>query len=87
MTGEEREALEQRICNFHYDSSNKLQQNYFIEQNVPRRTVYYILNKYLRYGTAKEQSRSGRPLKLSDRKLNDIAKSVNNRSGISQSKI
>ena len=84
MTREEREALEQRICNFHCDSSNKLQQNYFIEQNIPRRIVYYILNKYIRYGIAKDQPQSGRLLKLSDRKLNDIVKSVNNRSGISQ---
>ncbi|CAF4685028.1 unnamed protein product, partial [Rotaria socialis] len=73
MTRDEREALSQL--------------HYFVKQNIPRRTIYYILNKYLRYGIARDQPRSGRPLKLSNKKLNDIVKSVNNRSGISQRKI
>ena len=90
MTRDEREALGQRICNFYRDSSNKSVKttvNCLIKQNIARRTVYCILNKYLRYGTTKDQTRSGRPLKLSNKKLNDIVKSVNNRSGISQHKI
>ncbi|CAF2036103.1 unnamed protein product [Rotaria magnacalcarata] len=90
MTRDERQALSQRICNFYCDSSNKSVKttvHYFVKQNIPRRTIYYILNKYLRYGIARDQSRSGRPLKLSNKKLNDIVKSVNNRSGISQRKI
>ena len=45
------------------------------------------MNEYLSYGTTKDQRRSARPLKLFDKKLNDIVKSVNNRSGISQRKI
>ena len=45
------------------------------------------MNKYLRIWTTEDQLRSGRPLKLSDKKLNDIVKCVNNRSGISQRKI
>ncbi|CAF2010649.1 unnamed protein product [Rotaria magnacalcarata] len=90
MTRDEREALSQRICNFYCDSSNKSVKttvHYFVKQNIPRRTIYYISNKYLRYGIARDQPRSGRPLKLSNKKLNDIVKSVNNRSGISQRKI
>ena len=54
MTGDEGEALEQRICNFYCNSSNKSVKtpvNYFIKQNIPGRNVYYILNKYLRYWT------------------------------------
>ena len=57
MISHEREALSQRICNFYRDSSNKSVKttvNYFIKQNIPRRTVYYILNKYLRCGTTKD---------------------------------
>ncbi|CAF2200473.1 unnamed protein product [Rotaria magnacalcarata] len=90
MTRDEREALSQRICNFYCGSSNKSVKttvHYFVKQNIPRRTIYYISNKYLRYGIARDQPRSGRPLKLSNKKLNDIVKSVNNRSGISQRKI
>ena len=90
MTRDEREALEQRICNFYCDSANKSVKttvNYFVKQNIPRRTIYYILNKYLKYGTTKDQPRSGRPLKFSDKILKNIVKSVNNRSGVSQRKI
>ncbi|CAF4269237.1 unnamed protein product [Rotaria sp. Silwood2] len=35
----------------------------------------------------KDRPRSGHPLKLSDKKLKDIVKSVNNRTGVSQRKI
>ena len=90
MTHDEREALERHICNFYCDSSYKSVKttvNYFIKQNIPRRGVYYILNRYLRYGTTKDQPQSGRPLKLSDKKLNNIVKSVSNQTGISQRKI
>ena len=57
MRLDEREALSQHICNFYRDSSNKSVKttvNYFIKQNIPRRTLYNILNKYLRYGTTKD---------------------------------
>ena len=82
MTREEREALSQHICNFCYDSAKKSVKttvNYFKKQNVPQNTIYYVLKKYLQCGTTKDLSRSGRPLKLS-KNLNNIVKSVNNRS-------
>jgi len=87
MTRDEREALSQRICNFYCDSANKSVKTtvkYFVKQNIPQRTIYYILNKYLKYGITKDRPRSGRPLKLSDKKLKQIVKSVNNRTGVSQ---
>ena len=87
MTREEREALEQRICNFYYDSAKKSVKtmvNYFKKQNVPQSTTDYVLKKYLQCGTTKDLSRSARPLKLSKKNLNNI---VNNRCGLSQCKI
>ena len=90
MTREEREALSQRICNFYYDSAKKSVKttvNNFKKQNIPQGTIYYVLKKYLQYGTTKDLSRSGRPLKLSKKSLNNIVKSVNNRYGLSQRKI
>ena len=45
------------------------------------------MKKYLQYGTTKDLSRNGRPLKLSKKNLNNIVKSVNNRCGLSQRKI
>ena len=90
MTREEREALEQCICNFYYDSAKKSVKtmvNYFKKKNVPQSTIYYVLKKYLQYRTTKDLSRSGRPLKLSKKNLNNIVKPVNNRRGLSQRKI
>ena len=89
MTREEREALEQRICNFYYDfakKSIKTTVNYFKKQNVPQSTIYYVSKKYLQYGTTKNLSRGGRPLKLY-KNLNSIVKSINNRCDLSQYKI
>ena len=90
MTRAEREALSQRVCNFYVDSSNKSVKttvNYFIKQGFPRRTIYYILNKYLKHGTTKDQPRNGRPLKLSNKMVKSIVESVNNRCGVSQRKL
>ena len=87
MTREEKGALEQRICNFYYDFAKKpvkITVNYFKKQNVPQSTIYYVLKKYLQYGTTKYLSRSTHPLKLSKKNLNNI---VNNRCGLSQRKI
>lgn len=70
MARTEREALAQRVCNFYIDSSNKSVKtpvNFSIKQGIPRKTIYYILNKYLKHGILKDQPRSGRPLKLSDK--------------------
>ncbi|CAF3904570.1 unnamed protein product [Rotaria magnacalcarata] len=90
MRRDEREVLSQRICNFYCDSANKSVKttvNYFLKQNISRRTIYYILSKYLKYGITKALPRSSRSLKLSDKKLKNIVKSVNNRTGVSQRKI
>ena len=90
MTREEREALSQRICNFYYDSAKKSVKtmvNYLRNQNVPQSTISYVLQKFLQCETTMDLSRSGRSLKLSRKNLNNIVKSVNNRCGLSQSKI
>ena len=86
MTRAQRELLEQRICNFYCDAAKKSVKttgNYFKKQN----TVYYILIKYLRYGTTKDLSRSGRPVKLSTKDFNRLVISVNNRCARSQRKL
>ena len=90
MTRAQREVLSQRICNFYCDAANKSVKttvNYFKKQNIPQNTVYYILKKYLRYGTTKDLPRSGRPVKLSTKDLNRLVKSVSNRCARSQRKL
>ena len=72
MTRAQREVLEQRICNFYCDAAKKSVKttgNYFKKQN----TVYYILKKYLRYGTTKDLPRNGRPVKLSTKDLLNLS--------------
>ena len=76
MTREERDALEQRICNFYCDSttqSAKTMVNYCKKQNVPQSTVYYVFKKYLENGSSKDLSRSARSLKLSKKNLTNIS--------------
>ena len=49
MIRKEREALEQRICNFYYDSAKKSFKNavnYFKKQDVSQSTIYCVLKKY-----------------------------------------
>ena len=90
MTRGEREALSERICNFYHDparQSVKTTMNYFVKQKIPRRTIYYILKKYLKYGIKKDLPRSGPPMKLSGQKLTAMVRYVNNRCGLSQRKI
>ena len=75
MTGEESEALPQRIGNFYYDSAKKslkMTVNYFKKQNLPQSTIYYVLKKYLKDRITKDLSRSARLLKLSKKNLNKI---------------
>ena len=76
MTREQREVLSQPICNFYCHAANKSVKttaNYFKKQSIPRSTVYYILKKYLRYGTTKDLPRSGRPVKLSTKDLLNLS--------------
>ena len=90
MAREEREALSQHICNFYYDSVKKSVKTtiiYFKKQAFPQSTIYYVLKEYLQYGTAKDLSRSGGPLKLSKENLDNIFKSVNDRCSLSQRNI
>jgi len=90
MIHNEREALARRVGNFYYDSSNnsvKTTVNYFVKQHIPRNTIYFILKKHLKYEIKKDRSRSGRPVKSSNKNFKDLFRSINNRCGLSQCKI
>ena len=76
MTRAQREVLSQRICNFYCDAANKSVKttvNYFKKQNIPQNTVYYILKKYLRYGTTKDLPRSAH---VTNKRILDAARCV-----------
>jgi hypothetical protein len=90
MTRQEREALAKRVRNFYEDAANKSVKttvNFFKKQNIPERTIRYILKKYLVYGTTEFLPRSGRPFKLSDKQVDAMVKSINNKTGVSQREI
>ncbi|CAF3533775.1 unnamed protein product [Rotaria socialis] len=90
MTRKEREALAKRVCNFYEDAASrsvKTTVSFFKKQNIPERTIRYILKKYLVYGTTHFLPRNGRPHKLSDKKVDAIVKSINNKTGVSQCEI
>ena len=49
--------------------------------------IRYILKKYLTHGTTKFLPRKGGPVKINSKQLNDLVKTVNNKTGISQRQI
>ena len=51
---------------------------------MKRRTVYATLQHYKKYGLTTGLPRSGRPVKLSNRKLASLVRKVNNKAGVSQ---
>ena len=55
--------------------------------SIPERTIRYILKKYLTHGTTKFLPRRGRPVKINNKQLNDLVKTVNNKTDFSQRQI
>lgn len=87
MTRREREELAKRVCNFYEDASNhsvKTTVNYFKKQQVPERTIRYMLRKYLVHQTTDFLPRKGRPVKITDRQCDGLVKTINNKTGLSQ---
>ena len=84
MTREQREVLEQRICNFYCEAAKKSVKttiNYFKKQNIPQNTVYYIFKKISTIWNDRRLF-----LKWSSSQIihKRFVKSVNNRCGLSQ---
>lgn len=90
MTRQEREELAKRVCNFYEDAGNKSVKttiNYFKKRNIPERTIRYMLKKYLVHGTTEFLPRKGRPVAIINRRLIGLAKTINDKTGVSQRQI
>ena len=84
MSKHAREDVRKRIVNFYNDATSgnlKSTVNYFVKQGMERRMVYSILQQYR---ITKDLPRFGHPVKLSSRKLGDLVRKINNKSGVSQ---
>jgi transposase len=89
-TQQEHENLAKSIVTFHINNSNNVVKNtvsHFVKQNIPRQTIYDILKKYKEHGTTNFLPKSGRPSKMSDKKVNELIKKVNNKTGVSQRRL
>ena len=87
MSKHVREDARKRIVNFCNDAASgnlKSTVNYFVKQEMKRRMIYSILQRYKQYGITKDLPWFGRPVKLSSRKLGDLVRKINNKSGVSQ---
>ena len=90
MTRSDREHLANRIVQ-HYTTTAKLKKsvtiNHFLAENIPRQTVYSIIQKYDTCGTIGDKPRSGRPRKISSGQRTRLKRLVNHKTGISLRKI
>ena len=87
MSKHAREDARTSIVNFYNDAAGgnlKSIVNYFVKQGMEKQMVYSILQRYKQFRMTKELPRFGYPVKLSSRKLGDLVRKINNKSGISQ---
>ncbi|CAM4824600.1 unnamed protein product [Rotaria magnacalcarata] len=57
--------------------------NHFLQEKIPRQTIYSIIRKYEESGYIGDKPRSGRPKKLSRGQLTRLKRLVNKKTGIS----
>jgi transposase len=76
MNKQEKEDAQKRIVNFYNDAAGgnlKKTVNFFLKQGMKRSTIYYTIQKYKRHKTTKDLPHSGRPAKLSNDKVAELA--------------
>ena len=57
--------------------------NHFVQEKIPRQTIYSVIRKYEESGYVGEEPRSSRPKKLSGGQLTRLKRLVNKGTGIS----
>lgn len=86
MTRSEREHLKKRIVQYYVhivNRSKKLTVNHFVQEQVPRRSIYRIIQVFEDTGTINDKPRSGRPKKLSAKQLKQMKLLTDQKTGIS----
>ena len=86
MVRSEREYLAKRIVQ-HYANiakhEKKITINHFLQEQIPRSTIYRIIKKYEEFGTTDEKPRAGHPKKLSTQQLTRLKRLTDQKTGIS----
>ena len=81
-----REQLQKRVVQHCVNVANKQKQiivNHFVQEKIPRQTIYSIIRKYAESGYVGNKPRAGRPKKLSREQLTRLKRLVNKRTEIS----
>ena len=90
MPGQNREELRKRIVNFYNDAVGenvKATVKFFVQQGFKQRMIYYVLKRYKERATTENLPRSGRLVKISNKKLSGLVRKVNNKVGVSQRRL
>ena len=90
MVSTKREQLQKRVVQHYVNVANKQKQitvNHFVQEKIPRQTIYSIIKKYEESGYVGDKPRSGHPKKLSREQLTRLKRLVNKRTGISLSRL
>ena len=80
MTRINRENLQKRIVQHYINITNRQKQitvKHFLQEKVPRQTMYCIINKYEDSGCVGDKPRPSRPKKLFRGKLTRLKRLVN----------
>ena len=86
MIKSERESLQKRIVQFYLNVANRkknLTVNHFLNEKIPRRTIYNVITKYEECGHIGDKKRSGHPKKLSSKHISRLKNFANHNTGIS----
>ncbi|CAF4230632.1 unnamed protein product [Rotaria magnacalcarata] len=81
-----REQLQKQVVQHYINVANKQKQvtvNHFLQEKIPRQTIYSIIRKYEESGYIGDKPRSGRPKKLSRGQLTRLKRLINKKTGIS----
>ena len=90
LTPQEHEEIVRRIPMYHISCANsvsKITACHFVKQGIPRQTICDVSKRDDERRTTKFLPKSGRPSRLSNKDVQALVKSVNNKTGISQRRI
>lgn len=82
----EREYLAKRIVQHYLNIAGREKRitvNHFLQEKIPRSTIYDIIKKYEEYGVVGDKHRTGRPKKLSARQSIRLKRLTDQKTGIS----
>ncbi|CAF1507070.1 unnamed protein product [Adineta ricciae] len=86
MTRSERECLAKRIVQHYVNIANRRKKiivNHFLQEKIPRQSIYDTIKKFEEFGAVGDRSRTGRPKKLSKQELTRLKRLFDHKACIS----